>query len=227
LQNSRSKIPREDELLIEQYDEKKIHHIFIFPFEGRQIHEGMAAVIAHRISRVVPITFSIAINDYGFELLSYQYVDMEQILAKTNLFSTDDLLEDIYASMNSTEMAKRKFREIAAIAGLIFPGYPGKNKKARQLQASSSLLFDVFFQYEQDNLFIRQSFQEVLDYQLDESRLRISLERISGQKIVVRKISKPSPLSFPLLVDRLREQLSSEKLNDRIQKMIAAYSDGD
>ena len=227
LQNSRSKIPNKNELLIEQYEARDGHHIFIFPFEGRLVHEGMSTLIAQRISRLFPITFSIAMNDYGFELLSDQYVDLEKIVLTRNLFATDNLVEDIHSSVNSTEMAKRKFREIAAIAGLVFQGFPGKQIKTRQLQASSSLLFNVIFDYEKENLFIRQAFQEVLDYQLEEVRLRKSLVRINSQTIVIKKIDKPSPLSFPILVDRLREQLTTEKLNVRIQKMIHDYSDGD
>ncbi len=227
LQDRRSKIPDSDEILIEQFAAKEGHHIFIFPFEGRLVHEGMAAIIAHRISTVIPITFSIAMNDYGFELLSDQYIDLETIMTKIDLFNTDNLLDDINKSVNATEMAKRRFREIASISGLVFQGFPGKHIKTSQLQASSSLLFQVMFEYEKDNLLIRQAFQEVLDYQLDEERLRIALNRMGEQKVVIKKIDKPSPLSFPLLVDRLREQLTSEKLESRVQKMINAYSDGD
>lgn len=227
LQNTRSKIPASDELLIEQCETREGHHIFVFPFEGRFVHEGMAALLAWRISRISPITFSIAMNDYGFELLSDQFVDMEIMLAANNLFTSENLLNDIQKSVNATEMAKRKFREIASIAGLIFQGFPGKHIKTRHLQASSSLLFNVIFEYEKDNLFIKQALQEVLDYQLEETRLHNALHRITSQKIIIKKTLKPTPLSFPLLVDRLREQLTSEKLSDRVQKMIKQYSDGD
>jgi ATP-dependent Lhr-like helicase len=226
LQNERSRIPRNDELLIEQFKSREGHHIFIYPFEGRLVHEGMAAVLAYRISKRMPITFSIAMNDYGFELLSDQFVNLEAFTTDSNLFTTQHLLDDIHRSVNATEMARRKFREIASISGLIFQGFPGKQIKSRQLQASSSLLFDVIHQYEKDNLFVRQAFQEVLDYQLEEIRLRTALDRITTQKINIKTIDKPSPFSFPLLVDRLREQLSSEKLADRVAKMIKAYSDG-
>jgi ATP-dependent Lhr-like helicase len=227
LQRTRSRIPADNELLIEQFSAREGSHLFIYPFEGRLVHEGMAALLAYRISKVMPITFSIAMNDYGFELLSDQYVDVESILGTTKIFTTENLLDDIQKSVNSTEMAKRRFREIASISGLLFQGFPGKQIKTSQLQASSSLLFEVIMDYEKDNLFINQAFQEVLDYQLEEVRLRTALERINTQKIIVQKIDKPSPLSFPIMVDRLREQLSSEKLELRIQKMIKAYSDAD
>lgn len=224
LQNKRSYIPCEDEMLIEQYSAREGHHLFIFPFEGRIVHEGMAALLAYRISRIVPITFSIAMNDYGFELLSDQEVDLQKITETYPLFTTDNLLEDIQKSVNATEMSKRRFRQIAAIAGLIFQGYPGRQVKTRQLQSSSSLLFEVMLEYEKDNLFIRQAFQEVLDDQLAEPQLRLALMRIMQSRLVLRRIEKPSPLSFPLLVDRAREQLSSEKLESRVQKMIKEFS---
>lgn len=227
LQNRRSQIPSVNEFLIEQFHSREGHHIFMYPFEGRLVHEGMAAIIAYRISTIIPITFSIAMNDYGFELLSDQFVDMKHILAETVLFSTRDLIDDIHQSMNATEMAKRRFREIAAIGGLVFQGFPGKQIKTRQLQASSALFFDVMMEYEKDNLFIRQAFQETLDHQLAEPQLRMALDRIHLQKKLIIDMDKASPLCFPILVDRARQQLTSEKLDARVQKMIKAYSDGD
>ncbi|GGC13713.1 ligase-associated DNA damage response DEXH box helicase [Dyadobacter sediminis] len=227
LQQERSIIPKMDELLIEQCETREGYHIFIFPFEGRLVHEGMSILLAYRLSRLKPITFSLAMNDYGFELLSDQYVDMKSIIKETNLFSTDHLVDDIYHSVNATEMAKRKFREIASIAGLMFQGYPGQHIKTKQIQASSSLLFTVMSKYEDNNLLVNQAFQEVLTYQLEEIRMRKALDRIATQKIIIRKTIKPTPFSFPIMVDRLREQLTSEKLEDRIQKMLKQYSNAD
>ncbi|WP_310590439.1 ligase-associated DNA damage response DEXH box helicase [Dyadobacter sp. NIV53] len=225
LQQERSVIPNMDELLIEQCETREGHHIFIFPFEGRLVHEGMAILMAYRLSKIKPITFSLAMNDYGFELLSDQYVDIEAVSKEIDLFSTKHLVDDIYQSVNATEMAKRKFREIAAIAGLMFQGYPGKVVKTKHLQASSSLLFTVMTKYENNNLLVNQAYQEVLTYQLEEVRMRKALDRIETQKILFKKTIKPTPFSFPIMVDRLREQLTSEKLDDRIQKMIKQYAD--
>jgi len=227
LQQERSVIPKKTELLIEQCETREGHHIFVFPFEGRLVHEGMAIILAYRISKLFPITFSLAMNDYGFELLSDQYVNLEKVIKETDLFSTVHLVDDIYQSVNATEMAKRKFREIAAIAGLMFQGYPGKFMKTKQVQASSSLLFTVMTKYESNNLLVNQAYQEVLTYQLEEVRLRKALDRIATQKIIIKRTRKPTPFSFPIMVDRLREQLTSEKLEDRIQKMLKQYSDAD
>lgn len=218
IQKERSLLPGRDQFLIEKSWSKEGCHLFFFPFEGRYVHEGMSALIAHRISKMVPITFSIAMNDYGFELLSDRDIPITDAL-KNNLFSKENLVRDIMGSLNDTELAKRRFREISQIAGLVFPGFPGNQKAGKHLQMSSGLFFDVFMEYEPDHLLIQQAFEEVLQYQLDEARLRQALARIGTQEIVLKEIDRFSPFAFPIFVDRLRERMSSEKLIDRVMKM--------
>jgi ATP-dependent Lhr-like helicase len=218
LQQQLSHIPEENELLIEQIETKDGFHLFVYPFEGRLVHEAMAAILAYRISRLTPITFSFAMNDYGFELLCDQPVPVDDANVY-ELFSPEDLLNDIQRSVNSTEMAKRKFRDVAVIGGLIFQGMPGEKKKARHLQSSASLLFKVFSEYDPGNLLLRQSYQEVMDQQMEEARLRDMLERIQQSKIIITFPQQLTPFCFPIKVDSMREDLSSEKLEDRVKKM--------
>ena len=221
MQSKRSLIPRRDEFLIEYFESKEGHHLLMYPFEGRNVHEGMAALIAKRLSMMLPITFSIAMNDLGFELLSDQEIDVDNLINPA-LFSTIDLASDIQSSINNVEMARRKFRDIARISGMIFTGFPGKQKKDRHLQASSQLIFEVFREYEPDNLLFRQTYDEVMTFQLEEQRLRQCLQKIISSHIIISKPQKATPFSFPIIVDRLsREKLSSEKLDDRIKKMTA------
>ena len=220
LQESLSHVPHSDELLIEQIETKDGFHLYVYPFEGRLVHEAMAAILAYRISKITPITFSFAMNDYGFELLSDQPVPVDDSNVY-ELFSTDNLLADIQRSVNATEMAKRKFRDIAVIGGLIFQGMPGEKKKARHLQSSASLLFKVFSEYDSGNLLLRQAYQEVFDQQMEEVRLRNMLERIQQSKIVITFPQQLTPFCFPIKVDSMREILSSEKLEDRVRRMQA------
>jgi ATP-dependent Lhr-like helicase len=220
LQQELSHIPKVGELLIEQIVTRDGYHLFVYPFEGRLVHEAMAALIAYRISRITPITFSIAMNDYGFELLSDQPIPVDDSNVY-ELFTTQRLMQDIQASVNSVEMARRKFRDIAVIGGLIFQGYPGEHKKARHLQASASLLFNVFSEYDSTNLLLRQAYQEVFDQQMEEVRLRNALQRIQGENIILTFPDRLTPFCFPIKVDSMRENLTSEKLEDRIQRMQA------
>ncbi len=220
-QRRESIVPNPSEFLIETFKTRDGYHHLFYPFEGRFVHEAMGSLLGYRISLLSPITFSLAFNDYGFELLSDQPIDIQQVL-DNNLFSTEYMLDDLQKSLNSTEMARRKFRDVAIISGMVFTGYPKKGIKMKHLQSSSQLLFDVFRDYEPDNLLFQQAFTETFEHQLEEGRLRLSLERIASQKIVWKACEKATPFSFPLITDRMsREKLSSEKLADRIKKMAA------
>jgi len=221
-QKLESIIPTKNEFLIETFKTREGYHAIFYPFEGRFVHEAMGSLLAYRISLLLPISFTIAFNDYGFELLSDQEIDMEQVL-DNDLFSSAFLMDDLYKSLNATEMARRKFRDIAVIAGMVFTGYPNKLVKSKHLQSSSQLVFSVFRDYEPDNLLFLQAFRETFEHQLEEGRLRLALERISNQQIVWKACEKPTPFSFPIITDRLREKLSSEKLEDRIKRMLQQW----
>lgn len=217
-QRETSIVPTEDELLIERFESREGHHVVIYPFEGRLVHEAMGSLLAFRMSLLKPITFSIAMNDYGFELLSDQPIPIEEAL-DNDLFSPQDLLSDLQRSLNATEMARRKFRDIASIAGLVFKGMPGRPLKERHMRANSGLFFDVFREHEPDHLLLRQAYDEAFDVQMELPRMREALERIGRQRIVLKDPGRFTPLAFPILVDRLREKLTSEQLEDRIRKM--------
>ncbi|MEM9934799.1 MAG: ligase-associated DNA damage response DEXH box helicase [Bacteroidota bacterium] len=218
VQNNWSVVPSSQECLIEYMQSREGYHLFIYPLEGRVLHEILGALCAWRISQLTSITFSIAMNDYGFELLSDQEIPIEEAL-EAGLFSPEGLGEDIMRSINQTEMANRRFREVATVSGLIFQGYPGKAMKTKHLQASTSLLFKVFQQYEPDSLLLQQAYNEVLNYEIDGDRLKIALERLDSKHIVLTRPKRFTPFCFPIMVDRLRERLTSEKLVDRIAKM--------
>jgi len=214
-----SRIPAPDELLAERISTRDGHHLFLYPFEGRLVHEGLAALLAYRLSTRLPQTFSLAANDYGFELTSPDPIAVDAA-ALGELLSAVSLAEDVLASLNAGELAKRQFREVARVSGLVSPGMPHAGKSAKQLQASSGLFYEVFREYDPGNLLLHQARREVLERQFEGTRLLRALNRIAGCRIVLVEPPRPTPLSFPLLVDRLRESLSSEKLADRIRRIV-------
>ena len=202
-------------------------HLFMFPFAGRSVHIGLASLLAWRVGRMTPVTFSIAVNDYGFELLAPQEIDWAALIganggsgAQVGLFSTDHLLEDVLASLNATELSQRRFREIARIAGLVFQGYPGQPKSARQLQASSSLFYAVFTQHDAGNLLLTQAQREVLEQELELNRLRATLEALQTRQVSYHGTKRATPFGFALMVERFREKLSTEKLSDRVARLV-------
>jgi ATP-dependent Lhr-like helicase len=225
IQQRWSSLPTPDATVIETMHSREGRHLFMFPFAGRSVHVGLASLLAYRVGRMTPVTFSIAVNDYGFELLSAQELDWAPLLdaahgADVDLFSTEHLLEDVLASLNATEMSQRRFREIARIAGLVFQGYPGQGKSARQLQASSSLFFAVFRQHDAGNLLLTQAQREVLEQELELGRLRATLLELQARRVQFHAIKRATPFGFALMVERFREKLSTEKLSDRVARLV-------
>ena len=214
-----SRLPTPDTLLVEVFTSREGHHVYLYPFAGRNVHLGLASLLAWRLARAKPNTFSVSVNDYGFELLSAEPVDLAPLF-DGRLLDAADLLPDVLHSLNSGELAQRRFREIARVAGLVFTGYPGAPKSTRQLQASSSLFFEVFKKYDAGNLLLTQAQAEVLSQELDVGRLRTTLSRMAALAIERVDLKAPSPFSLPLMVERLREKLTTEKLADRLARIV-------
>lgn len=217
-QRQMSLVPGPDTLLIEYWSSKEGEHLFVYPFEGRLVHEGLGQLWALRFAKREPATFSFSANDYGFEILApagYRF----KTLFDDDFFASDDLQNDISHSLHISEMSQRQFREIAQISGLIFTGYPGSPKSGRQKQVSSSLLYQVFAKYEPTNLLLKQSRDEVLFSSLESERMANTLKRMAGLNVVWKHLFSPSPLAFPLVVERVASHLSNESLEKKVERL--------
>ncbi|MDH6170344.1 ATP-dependent Lhr-like helicase [Variovorax boronicumulans] len=228
IQQQWSALPTPQTLLAETLKTREGSHLFLYPFAGRHVHLGLASLLAWRVAQHEARTFSIAVNDYGFELLSATEVDWPALLPQVLRLPEGEggtdartaLLHEVLASLNAGELAQRRFREIARVSGLIFQGYPGEKRSSRQLQASSSLFWEVFRKYDPSNKLLQQAEQELLSQELEIGRLRASLERMATQQLVLKPLERPTPFSFPLMVELFREKLSNENVADRIARMV-------
>lgn len=229
LQQRWSVVPDAHSLLIEKVETRLGYHLFIYPFEGRFVHEVLGGLIAYRIGKISPVSFSIGMNDYGFELLTDEPIPLEEAL-ELDLFSEANLMEDLQHSINKSEMARRRFREIATIAGLVFQGFPGRNIPNKHLQANSQIIYKVFEEYDKDNPLLKQAMEEVVTLQMEQSRLLNAVRRINSQKIVLQYPPRPTPFAFPIMVDSLRERLTTESIEERVRKLqqqLEKFADAD
>ena len=207
LQARWSALPAEDEWLVESIATRDGHGLFFYPFEGRLVHLGLATLFSYRLSRATARTISLTANDYGFGLvcpdpLPLTRRDLGMLLA------APDVERDLVAGLNAAELGRRQFRETARIAGLVFQGYPGQPHPARQLQASSALLYEVFAEYDPDNRLLAQATREVLDRRLEAPRLAATLARLRGAQALCTRPARPTPFAFPLLVEMFRDSMT-------------------
>jgi len=226
-QRKLSVLPTPRILLIEEFHSKEGEHIFVYPFEGKSVHEGLAQLWGYRFAHRKPTTFSFAVNDYGFEIIgpvNYGFRD----LFNDEFFSDQNLVEEIGQSLQIGQLSQRQFREIAQIAGLVFTGFPGAPKTGRQMQISSSLLYEVFKKHEPSNLLIKQSLEEVLSNSLESGRIRKTLHRLQNMKLEWITLESPSPLAFPLIVEDLAiSNLSNESLEAKIARLKKTWEKKD
>ena len=218
IQQARSRIPAAHQTLIEEYRSREGHHLFVYTWEGSSVNEGLGHLTACRLARARPNTIAVSANNYGFELLSTEPLGNSDEIRQA-LTNVDGLETEIHASLNYPELAKRAFREIARVAGLIHQGSPSDRKSARHLQMSSSLLFDVFRQYEPDHPLLAQAYREVQDQQLQLNRLRAVMHSIAERECLHVQIPRLTPFAFPLYVERIRSRLSTEKFDQRIARL--------
>lgn len=221
IQQAWSAIPRSDQVLIERLQHRLGCHLFVYPFEGRLVHEGLASLLAWRLTCQQSITITLSMNDYGFVLVSPDALTIESDQLRF-LLRTENALYDMQQSVNAGELTKRQFREIARISGLTFQGPPGGRRNSRHLQASSNLFYDVFREYDPANRLLCQAENEVLARRLEGERLVGVLERINRSALLLREIERPTPFAFPLMVESMRDRMSSESLATRVKRMQSA-----
>jgi ATP-dependent Lhr-like helicase len=216
-----SRLPDGDTLLIERVatgkagrGEPAMHHAFLFPFEGRLVHDGLATLVAWRIARDAPATFQLAATDWGLQLAGRRPLPADERVWR-QLLSPANLLEDLLACLNGTEMARRHFREVARVAGLV----AGGQRSQRQTQASAGLLFDVLSEHDAGNMLLGQARREVLERQFEFQRLAGALERIATLDLVVVDTPRISPLAFPLWAEHIQSRLTTQGWLERIMDM--------
>ena len=226
IQNKNSTLPEQNQFLIEKTVTREGINWFLFPFAGRLANEGLAALVSYRMSKIIPMSLSVSFNDYGFHLCSNEDLDLGEKEWR-DLLDPENLIDELLDCMNLSEMAKRQFREVARVAGLIFQGYPGAQKSARQVQASGGLFFDVFSKYDPENLLLTQSRREVLERQLEVERILSKLQEIKKQTMILNYPQRLTPFAFPLWAESLRTQVSTESWGDRVRKMAQELEETD
>lgn len=223
LQRENSYVPKENELLIETLKTQEGRHLFVYPFEGKTIHEGLAMLIAHRLSKKIKATFTLSSNDYGFEIMINKPLKPELLTGE--LFSPQQDREEMQAMINMQEAGKRCFRDICRIAGLIFQGYPGKHKSHRQVQIGSSLIYDVFEKYDPGNLLLEQAKREVFESRFEQERLHTVLERLYNSQLIIKSLVKCSPFCTPLYIEGISDRLSTESLAERLANIQSSWNE--
>ena len=159
-----SQLPAPGRILLERYRSREGLHLFLYPFAGRLVHTGLAQLFAWRLAARQPAgaSFSLSVNDLGLEIVMPAELALphdEKALRDWLLpnMSPQAMTQEILDSLKAGHLPQRRFREIARVSGLVSGGLPGARKSTRQIQASSSLFYEVFRRYDEGNRLLHQA----------------------------------------------------------------------
>ena len=197
-------VPKSDECLIEIIPVQGCDTVFMYPFCGRAANHALAMSLTHLISQQFKCMTAMTVNDYGLmiqcdkkiDLLSFNFHDFMNLESVKNLS-----LE----SFNHNEMVLQEFRQICLISGLIYRGLPGRLKSGRYTQSSVRILYDIFKEFDPNNLLLNQARETVFNTQLFPQQLQDRLAKIS-ERLVIKQPSEISPFGYTLY----NEQLSAK-----------------
>jgi len=219
-----SQCPETEVTIAERFKTRDGHHLCIYPFAGWLVHQALGPLIASRIAKLTPATLTVTVNDYGIELLSPAAGPLVICTEQwSSIVQTRELQHDLEKALNLSELVRRQFRATARISGLIFEGYPGRQKSLRMLQTSAGLLYDVLSQYDPNHVLLGQAKNDVLRDEFDIERLLEVLQSLEQQPVQVKEIAQPSPLALPLVIDRLSSRLSTETIAQRMERMTRSF----
>jgi ATP-dependent Lhr-like helicase len=203
LQETRSRIPKAGELLIETFARGARHFMVAYPFEGRLAHTTLAMLLTRRLDRLEAGPLGFVVTDYSLAIWSIRPMETLDLDA---LFEPDMLGDDLESWLEESFMMKRSFRNCALISGLIEQRQPGAEKTGRQVTFSTDLIYDVLRRHQPDHLLLRTARADAASGLLDVARLGEMLGRIQG-RIAHQSLDGPSPFCVPVLVQIGRERV--------------------
>jgi ATP-dependent Lhr-like helicase len=218
LQGERSVIPGARDLLAELHRTRDGEHLVLFPFAGRLAHEGLAALVAFRLGKLAGGGYRYAVNDYGLIVGARHLPPIDEKVLR-GLIAPEGLLDMLDEAMALAELARRRFRDIARVSGLIMPSRPGAERSLRQLQTSAGLLFDVLSRHEPDHVLVMQARREVLEQELEIGRLHDTLLDCATRRMRLTRPGRLTPFAFPLWAERMRGKLSFDDWQTRARQL--------
>jgi ATP-dependent Lhr-like helicase len=212
IQQWRSLVPRQSDLLVETFPRSDKHYLVCYPFEGRLAHQTLGMLLTRRLERARLKPLGFVANEYALAVwglgdAAHRIQRGELSLAQ--LFDEDMLGDDLEAWLAESALMKRTFRTCAIIAGLIERRFPGEEKSRRHVTISTDLVYDVLRKHQPDHVLLRAARADAATGLLDIRRLGEMLSRIRG-RIIHKALDRVSPLAVPVMLEIGRESVFGE-----------------
>src|SRR3954465_13026462 len=220
IQQWRSMVPGERDLLVETFPRADKFYLLCYPFEGRLAHQTLGMLLTRRLERARLKPLGFVANEYALAVWGFGdvalHVERDE-LSLAALFDEDMLGDDLEAWLAESALMKRTFRNCAIIAGLIERRYPGEEKSRRQMTISTDLVYDVLRKHQPDHLLLRAAHADAATGLLDIRRVSAMLARVKGH-ITHNPLDHVSPLAVPVMLEIGREMVYGEASEALLQE---------
>ena len=217
-----SVIPTEQDFLIERYDEGPIRHFFFHALIGRSANDALSRILAWRVKNRRGGNALATIDDYGIlmSLRDFQAMKLEEW---KSLFSPEGAEEDMHAALAQSSLVKWQFRGVAQ-TGLMVPRMQhGKERKGRNLQWSTEVIFEVLQKYEPDHPLLAEAYHEAAHTFLDLPRAIDFLQRAQTLNWDMREVTRVSPFAFGIFVSKIKETMMMEDPEAAIERLYHEF----
>ena len=199
VQSERSQMPGRDALLVESFIYDKLDHIVLYSFAGRNANQTFGLLLTQAMEQQELMPLGFVASDYGVAIWGLRAVIDAAALIKAAL---DAPAVDSWIA--ASQMAKRAFREVAVIAGLVERNHPGKRKTGRQVTVSTDLIYEVLKRHEPDHILLRATRADVETKIAEIDRLEEQLRHLPVKHL---KLQRVSPLAIPLMLETGAEKI--------------------
>ena len=194
-QETYSKLPQSNSLLIETFPRNNLHYICVYGFAGRNAQQTLGLLLTKRMEEM-------GLNPLGFVANDYTTLvwGLTKVVDPTKLVGGENILKGLDLWLSNNAVMKRTFRSVATIAGLIERNLAGVKKSGRQATFSSDILYDTLLRYDPNHLLLQATKKEAMQGLVDFARIENMLEKTKSHVTHV-DLKRVSPFSAPLLLE--------------------------
>ena len=175
-----SSIPKKDEVLIENFPYSNGQYLCIFTFMGKQTNQTLSELIINFLKTKYNIlTSDYSINEYSIALFVNKNANF-----KLNFLDSFFTKKKINIDFLKTSIAKKIFKEVSLITGLI-----DKKNTRKQNFVNSDIIFDTLFKYQPDHILLKITEEEIKRFFSEMTQIDFLFKK----KIILNKIRNLLP----------------------------------
>ncbi len=212
-------IPTDSPVLAERVVNGRNMLVLVHVVAGRAVNRSLAWVAGSRIAKGRSVVANF--DDHSFLLSLDSKVEVDASILR-EAFNPANWMEDLRATLSTTETLGTSFRRIAEIGQLLPRRTLRGDVSARTATWNGSLLYKTLLEHEPDHPLVREAVREVLQDQCDAPRAFELTAQIYASPLQIYDLPRPSPFALPLFAAFNREVLVAPDPDRALDDLVSA-----